>query len=54
MSDLKISERPWYVSTGKIIDEKNNFVVGTNTKELAELILKLLNEYYEKENVYAL
>lgn len=44
-------ERPIYVSSGRIVDENNNFVAGTKTKEQAVKIVesvKLINDLIKK------
>lgn len=47
INELKLSERPWYVGTGRIDDRDGHYVIGTKTKELAELILLLLQQHFE-------
>lgn len=44
--ELKIEERPFYVSTGRIVDEEKNYVAATKTREQA-IILVAANELYQ-------
>lgn len=51
--NIKIEEQPYFVSTGRIVDEDNKYVAGTKTKEQAEKIVSLVSLVDELIKKYA-
>jgi len=50
---IKTEEQPFYVSTGRIVDEKGNYVAGTKTKEIATKLVASANLISDLINKFA-